>query len=574
MNVRWLFRIRLCGSPTTIVSNRTKTGQLFDDPATVWKVSSLLLLNLFLLSLLLFHHTGTLIAAHEEEFEYRVACGPLSQEAEGGQLSGNFEVGSDSAASNGRYVHVPDGAGDFWKVAGNGHKAEYCFNVLTAGRYKIKTLHYGANNNNSFFVQVNDSPADGYLWDSYPVIGAYVIDYVSDRNGADPVELELAVGQHTMTFYVREDGTRLDKIELELIKAAAPTPTPTDTPTSTSTPTPTNPPTNTPTFTNTPTPTNTATVTPVLPPGAQELVIPVIASNDDAEERIHNGSVNRGSSDLDMVRGGPEGQLVGIRFQNVFVPGGATILYAYIEFIADSSNDEGTNLFIAGEDSANASEFLAESKNISLRPRTVARVAWPTIPTWQGAGEIHRTPNVAEILHEIMAKSQWQSGNSIVFLVDGTGQRSASSYDHSRTAAPKLVIAYLIPTLTATPSSTATATPTPTVTATPIETTTSTPTPTSTPTWTATSTFTATPTSVEDLTATPTSQIISTPTPIQTLAPTPSTTHSPTPTETAFATATWTPPNLATPTSTTTHAPTATTTPEPSARIIALQEIW
>lgn len=264
-----------------------------------------------------------------------------------------------------------------------------------------------------------------------------------------------------------------------------------------------------------------------------------------------------------MVRGGPEGQLVGIRFQNVFVPGGATILYAYIEFIADSSNDEGTNLFIAGEDSANASEFLAESKNISLRPRTVARVAWPTIPTWQGAGEIHRTPNVAEILHEIMAKSQWQSGNSIVFLVDGTGQRSASSYDHSRTAAPKLVIAYLIPTLTATPSSTATATPTPTVTATPIETTTSTPTPTSTPTWTATSTFTATPTS----------QIISTPTPIQTLAPTPSTTHSPTPTETAFATATWTPPNLATPTSTTTHAPTATTTPEPSARIIALQEI-
>ncbi|MBV7333303.1 hypothetical protein KFU94_34725 [Chloroflexi bacterium TSY] len=93
MNVRWLFRIRLCGSPTTIVSNRTKTGQLFDDPATVWKVSSLLLLNLFLLSLLLFHHTGTLIAAHEEEFEYRVACGPLSQEAEGGQLSGNFEVG-------------------------------------------------------------------------------------------------------------------------------------------------------------------------------------------------------------------------------------------------------------------------------------------------------------------------------------------------------------------------------------------------------------------------------------------------------------------------------------------------
>lgn len=172
-------------------------------------------------------------------------------------------------------------------------------------------------------MQVDDAPVNGYLWDSYPVSGTYVVDYVSDRDGAGPVELQLAVGLHMMTFYVREDGTRLDKVELELIEAVTPTPTytPTDTPTNT----------NAPTFTSTPIPTNTPTVILVLPPGAQELVIPVIASNDDAEERIHNGSVSLGSSDLNMVQGGRAGQVVGVRFQTVSVPKGATALYAYIE---------------------------------------------------------------------------------------------------------------------------------------------------------------------------------------------------------------------------------------------------
>lgn len=117
------------------------------------KVIALSLSSLFLVSLILFHHPSASIAANEEGVKKKIACGPLTQEAENGQLSGNFEVGNDPTASNGQYVHVFDGAGDFWKVAGNNHKAEYCFNVLTEGRYRIKMIFYGETYNNSFFCR-------------------------------------------------------------------------------------------------------------------------------------------------------------------------------------------------------------------------------------------------------------------------------------------------------------------------------------------------------------------------------------------------------------------------------------
>ncbi|MFO7688603.1 MAG: hypothetical protein R6V60_21190 [Desulfobacterales bacterium] len=65
-------------------------------------------------------------------------------------------------------------------------------------------------------MKVNDGLAGGYLWDAFQNTG-YQQDYVNDRHGADPVEVLLAAGKNTVTVYLREDGTRLDKIELEPI---------------------------------------------------------------------------------------------------------------------------------------------------------------------------------------------------------------------------------------------------------------------------------------------------------------------------------------------------------------------
>ncbi len=158
-------------------------------------------------------------------FEWQIAsppsgCGGLVQEAENGVLSGAFVMGSDVNASGGTYIHVPNDAGD---GPPNGpSQAAYCLHVTTPGVYYLKGwVHAGSGADDSCFVRIDGNPASGYLWDTLRNT-VYDMDYVSHRGGANPVELTLAAGEHEVIFYLREDGTRLDKIELELIEAQSP----------------------------------------------------------------------------------------------------------------------------------------------------------------------------------------------------------------------------------------------------------------------------------------------------------------------------------------------------------------
>ena len=154
-----------------------------------------------------------------------VACpddNSLVRDAQAGELIGDFEIISDSAASSGAYVYVPNGVGTRFDGPDETHKIIYSFNLLNAGTYRIKGVVYAANgSDDSFWVKVNGSPVGGYLWDVLQNT-SYQQDYVNDRNGADPVEVSLKAGPNTVTVYLREDGTRLDRIELEPVAIAAP----------------------------------------------------------------------------------------------------------------------------------------------------------------------------------------------------------------------------------------------------------------------------------------------------------------------------------------------------------------
>ncbi|MGB0387465.1 MAG: DUF7594 domain-containing protein, partial [Ardenticatenaceae bacterium] len=146
-------------------------------------------------------------------------CGGLMQEAEEGTLHGDFEIGADSSASGSQYIHVPNGTANSWNGPNPLQKADYCVTVETAGTYRIKGWIYGeSGSDNSFFVQVDESPINGYLWD-FPKNSDYQMDHVSNRNGADPVEVPLSAGEHTLSIFLREDGARLDKLEVELVDA-------------------------------------------------------------------------------------------------------------------------------------------------------------------------------------------------------------------------------------------------------------------------------------------------------------------------------------------------------------------
>lgn len=151
-------------------------------------------------------------------------------------------------------------------------------------------------------------------------------------------------------------------------------------------------------------------------------------SSDDAEEEVGGDTVVLDSSDLELIYDGGFGsdfdQVVGIRFQNVLVPVGATIQSAYIEFETDETSSEATSLTIYGQAADNPPTFTETDDDISGRTKTSASVAWSP-DAWETVSEKHQTEDLSTIVQEIIDLGGWVSGNAMVFIVEGSGQRVA-----------------------------------------------------------------------------------------------------------------------------------------------------
>ena len=167
-------------------------------------------------------------------------------------------------------------------------------------------------------------------------------------------------------------------------------------------------------------------------------------TTDDAEEKIADGSVSLSSGDLDLVNDGGEVHVVGLRFQNITIPQGATITSAVIEFVADEVNTVATNLLIQGEAIDDAPSFKSSINNISSRTKTTNKLTWEPEP-WETEGEndIHqKTVDLSNIVQEIVDRPGFSAGNAMAFIIEGTGIRTAESFDGSSDLAPKLWITY------------------------------------------------------------------------------------------------------------------------------------
>lgn len=173
------------------------------------------------------------------------------------------------------------------------------------------------------------------------------------------------------------------------------------------------------------------------------------ASTNDAEERQSGGTIDITSSDIELVNDGTTvgNQFVGLRFANVNIPKDAIIKNVYIQFAVDEITwTAATSVNIAGESADNSSTFSTAAFNISTRTKTTASVAWNSIPVWSvvnEAGVNQRTPDLSNIVKEIINRSNWKSNNAITFIITGTGRRNAHAYDGVPTAAPELVIEYV-----------------------------------------------------------------------------------------------------------------------------------
>ncbi|MCX7921094.1 MAG: metallophosphoesterase family protein [Clostridia bacterium] len=167
---------------------------------------------------------------------------------------------------------------------------------------------------------------------------------------------------------------------------------------------------------------------------------------DDVEENTSDGSMYTNSTDLELITDGTTNQVVGMRFNGISIPRGAVITNAYLQFTCDEVSSGTANLTIKGEASDNAGAFTTTAYNVSSRAKTSATVTWAP-PAWNtigAAGTNERTPDIKNIIQEIVNRSGWSSGNSIVMQITGTSGswRCAEAYEGSSTQAPLLHIEY------------------------------------------------------------------------------------------------------------------------------------
>ena len=177
--------------------------------------------------------------------------------------------------------------------------------------------------------------------------------------------------------------------------------------------------------------------------GTIALNVRIGSSSDDAEERS-TGKVSLTSSDLEMVNDQGGLQTIGLRFNNITIPQGATINSASVQFQVDETNSGTTSLSIRGEAKDNAATFANGNGNITSRPATVATVPWSPVP-WTvvgAAGPDQQTPDLATIIQEVVNRSGWASGNSLVIIISGTGERTAESYNGQPSGASMLSVVY------------------------------------------------------------------------------------------------------------------------------------
>jgi PKD repeat protein/uncharacterized protein YjiK len=169
----------------------------------------------------------------------------------------------------------------------------------------------------------------------------------------------------------------------------------------------------------------------------------VKADYDDAEESA-TGSMDLTSTDLELVYDRSD-QTVGMRFNGIDIPPGATIANAYIQFQVDEANSGDTSLSIQGEASDHALIFSSSNFDITSRARTSAAVSWNPNP-WVTVGEAgpdQQTPDIAAVIQEIVDRPGWVSGNSLAIIITGTGERTAEAHDGVSAAAPLLHVEYI-----------------------------------------------------------------------------------------------------------------------------------
>jgi len=170
----------------------------------------------------------------------------------------------------------------------------------------------------------------------------------------------------------------------------------------------------------------------------------IIAGVDDVNEDV-NGFEGGATTVWIGTTDDPSKSLTGLRFRDVQVPAGATLIDARLEFYDATGQSQSLDISIAAEADLNCKQFSA-GQPPSGRVLTSATVDFVSSSPWS-AGAYNSVGSVKEPLEEVFGQTGWGSGNSVCLILQGKGTpfsfRYAVSYEGSAAQAPRLVIHYV-----------------------------------------------------------------------------------------------------------------------------------
>jgi type IV pilus assembly protein PilY1 len=172
-----------------------------------------------------------------------------------------------------------------------------------------------------------------------------------------------------------------------------------------------------------------------------ELTYQVNNQDDNAEERYDG----RESTGAEISFTDSSNRYTAIRFRDLNLPQGATILNAYLEFTAyQNGTESGARMTIRGADQNSPDDFSSYPR-YKLRDiaKTSASVDWSNMQSFYRNG-VYQSPAVTSIVQEIVDRAGWQPGNEMMFIMSdfNRARRGGYTYQGRNSGAPSLVVEF------------------------------------------------------------------------------------------------------------------------------------
>ncbi len=155
-----------------------------------------------------------------------------------------------------------------------------------------------------------------------------------------------------------------------------------------------------------------------------------------------NGQVSTSGNSIILGNG----QKTAFRFDDLNIPRGAKITRAYVQFRAYATSSASNNFMLYGQAAGDAPIFQNSYQNISNRPTTHHSVSW-SFSGWtdNGAKNAERSPDISDVLQEIVLRNDWNTYNAVALILEGTGLRVAYTESGCIRSAPELIVEYYEP---------------------------------------------------------------------------------------------------------------------------------